>query len=181
MRTFLAIDIPEKIQIEISQQLQSLQEEYPQLNWVPFENYHITLFFLDGKTDGELKQIISEIDKGLFDIPLFHLYPHNLDLFINEKIDLYVSFQREKILETMVERLRSSLLYEPKQKFVPHLTIAKHKIPSKQQYFVLKKKLNNTIIDFDLPVKKIYLYKTITKDNKSSYKKIAAFPLLRER
>ena len=63
------------------------------------------------------------------------------------------------------------------QRFIPHLTIAKAKTPSKQQYLHLKKKLLKFPIDLNFPAKRIHLFESILKGPRPEYKKIAAFPL----
>jgi len=177
MRLFLAIDLPVKIKKDLSQQLSQIKKEYQDITWVEPENFHITLHFF-----GEIsnyKKIIEKIEEAIYDQDRFYLYSLNVNLFINHKIIFYLGFRREKILEKLVDKIKSSLLIFDKKKFIPHLTFARYRIPSKQQYFVLKKKFSRLNIDINFPVNKIILFQSILTMKKPLYKKIAIFNLIK--
>lgn len=179
MRLFLAIELPEIIKNQISQSITVVRREYPQFNWVPPENYHITIHFF-GEIDDDVK-IKEGISNVLFDRDRFYLYSNFVDLFINNKIVIYLDFRREKNLEKIAEDI-TGRFQQPedihKKKFVPHLTLARYKIPSKQQYFVLKKRLAKLDIDIEFPVDKLVLYQSILTEEKPIYKKLEEFPLI---
>ncbi len=176
MRLFLAIDLPPQAKKKLELQLTELKKEYASFNWVSFDNFHITLHFF-GEV-GSAEKIIKKIDNAVFDIEVFTLYSLNGDVFINHKIVLHVGFRREKTLERLVTNIKKYLQIEESHKFVPHLTIARSRIPSKQQYLHLKKKMQNLPLDLSFPVKKIYLFQTLLKSQKPVYKKIRTFSLL---
>ncbi len=181
MRLFLAVDLPTKIKKDLDKQLEDIKKEYAHLNWVPQENYHLTLHFF-GETN-DIGNIKNKVEEAIFDANSFNLYSFNADLFLNSKIVLYISFRREKVLEKLVSAVMQHFSIKEKegQKFVPHLTVARYKIPSKQQYLLLKKKLNQLDIEIAFPVRKIYLFESILTGKKPVYKKIAVFPLLKQR
>lgn len=176
MRLFLAIDLPSKNKKELDEQLKVIKREYNHFNWTPNENYHITLFFFGEVNNVEL--IKKKLEQSLFEIKKFNLYSYGASLFLHNKIILYVSFRREKILESLVEKIKTQFNVNEEQKFVPHLTIARYRIPSKQQYLALKKKLNQLNIETEFPVTKIYLFQSILTGKKSVYKKIAVYSLI---
>lgn len=177
-RTFLAIDLPEKVKKSLANQLELLKKLYPQFSWVYPEDYHITIYFhgevvsID-KTINRLKDIIFNVDKLYF-------YSTNLSLFINSKIIIYLNFKREKNLENLVEKIENSFKMEKpgnNKEFVAHLTLARAKIPSKQQYLVLKKRLSKTFIDLEFAAHEITLFESFLGGRKPHYEKKAQFTL----
>jgi 2'-5' RNA ligase len=182
MRLFLAIELPDEVKKQIAESLIDLQEEYPQFRWVTANNYHITIYFFGEVCDlKKIEKMKKNITDLLYDQESFHLYSTNADLFIHDKIVVYLNFRREKKLENLAEKISERFGSRPgnHKKFVPHLTLARCRIPSKQQYFVLKKRLGKIKIDVEFPVDKVYLYESTNVGDKPVYNKIAEFPLLK--
>lgn len=177
MRLFLAIEIPKDIKKQIAEELTQIKNEHRDFQWVPEENYHITIHFF-GETD-RLEQIKKRLSEILFDAQPFFLYSSNIDLFLKSRITIYLNFFREKRLENIEKNIRE--VYEGGNaneiKFIPHLTLASCRIPSKQQYFVLKKRLEKIKTEIELKVKSLTLFESILNEGKPYYKKLANFPL----
>ena len=176
MRIFLGIDIPDTITSKIDEQLANLKKEYPQLSWVPQDNYHITIHFF-----GEVPDVTA-VDKRLaellYDQEAFHLYALQGDLFIQQRITLYIEFSKDKKLEHLAKIINEDAGKERSaKKFLPHMTIARYKVPSKQQYYLLKKKMEHLQLDFDFPVESIYLYESDLRGPMPVYKKIKEYSL----
>lgn len=183
MRLFLALDIPLRVKNIIDQKISFLKKTYPQFSWVPKENYHVTLFFF-GETD-RINLIKKKIDDLVFDQESFNLFTTNIDLFIHKKIVIYLNFSREKRIETLVKKINETFYFfdhknSKNKKFIPHLTLARAKIPSKQQYFHLKKQLNKTFIDCSFSVNKIILYQSLLGGKTPLYKRLAVFSLYKK-
>jgi len=178
MRLFLAIDLPSEVKRNIDRQLEKIKTEYAYFNWVPPENYHITVHFF-GETN-EVDKIRKKITEILYDQEKFYLYSRDIDLFINTKIVIYLNFRKEKKLEDLVKKIRSSFNGGDKKKFVPHLTLARSRIPSKQQYFAQKKKLRQIDINVSFPVEKLVLFRSLLEGKKPVYEKIDEFFLIAE-
>lgn len=176
MRLFLAINLPLSAKKRLDQQLDKLKKGYPHFSWVPQENFHITIHFF-GEID-QTEVIKKKIEEAVYNISSFNLYSIGCDLFINQKIVLYVYFRREKKVEELASNIKNILQINDKEKFIPHITIARYKLPSKQQYLNLRKKLQQLRLDIDFPVTKIYLIQSIMTGKKTTYKRIAAFSLL---
>lgn len=176
MRLFLAIDLPEKVKKSLAQQIEHLKKEYADFVWVDEKNFHLTLHFF-GEVNN-IEKIKDKLKTATYDQFHFHLYSYNLGIFVNHKITVYLGFRREKKLEGLVENIKSHLnIFDP-MKFVPHLTVARYRILSKQQYFVIKKNLSQQNIEIDFSVKKIVLFQSIITGKKPVYKKLASFSLL---
>ena len=179
MRLFLAINLPASVKRSLSQQLEKLNEDYPHFSWVPQENFHITIHFF--WEIGQADVIKKRIEEAVYNVSSFNLYSTGCDLFINQKIVLYVYFRREKKAEELASNINKILQIKDKKKFIPHITIGRYKVPSKQQYLNLRKKLRQLRLEIDFPVTKIYLVQSIMTGKKPTYKKIAAFSLLKKR
>lgn len=178
MRLFLAIDLPGQAKKSIEKQLETFHNEYPYFRWVESVNYHLTLhFFGDVSSPDKIMEWMNDL---VYDIPSFYLYSSELGLFMKDNLTLYVRFQRNKILESLVKRIKERSALGTSRKFVSHLTFGRYKIPSKQQYLLLKKKLKKFDLDTDFKVETITLFESVLGTQKPVYKKIAEFPLLNE-
>jgi 2'-5' RNA ligase len=177
MRLFLAIDLPKRVKKQIYTKIMQIRSEHPQYRWVSEENYHITIYFF-GESDS-VDRIKEKIEKIIWQTDSFYLYSRSVDMFSNGKHVLYLDFYRQKELEKLAQNLKE--IFDPqnknKKKFIPHLTLARGKRSSKQQYFALSKKLNDININVNFPVEKITLFESILAADKPIYKKIAEFPL----
>ena len=179
MRLFLAIDLPKAVKEKIYQELSSFRNDYREFNWVPFENYHITLYFF-GETNKN-ESIDRRIKKVVFDQEGFHLYSNALDFFIRgKKMIIFLNFQRERKLEKLVEKVNKEFFsdFHQEKKYLPHLTLARCRLPSKQQYFLLKKKIKQIKINISFLVKEIILFQSLLGGKKPVYKKISTISLL---
>lgn len=178
MRLFLAINLPPKVKQALDTQLIDIHRAYADSNWVSKDNYHLTVHFF-GETE-KVKEIKKRIQDALYDQFSFHLYSQGIDVFINSKIIAYLNFFREKKLEELANKIRSafSLDFRDVKKFVPHLTLGRSRVPSKQQYFAFKKRLEKLDIVIDFPVHEVVLFQSILGGKKPVYKKVASFKLL---
>jgi 2'-5' RNA ligase len=178
MKTFLAVEVPPQVRTTIQEQIASIQKDYPDFNWVPLENYHITLFYIGEVNPEKIHHIVEHVEKTIFDIEPTHMFSLGSDLYIHKTIIPYISFQRNKTIMDLNKRFVE--LFEDKklQKYMPHLTVARAKIPSKQQYFHLKKKLQNLKVEFDFPVKEIHLYESKSMPRNPVYTKLHTFQLI---
>lgn len=176
MRTFLAIDIPNNIRQQIIVQTAQLRKDYPAFNWVPAENFHITLHFIGDIPSDKVDLVSEHIERTIFDITPTTVYGLDADLFIHKSITAYIEMQHNKTL-TLLNKRFVELFEDKKQEYKPHITIAKWKIPSKQQYFHLKKKLQNLPIEIEFPITEIHLYESISKPKNPEYRIIKSFKL----
>lgn len=182
MRLFLAIDLPKKVKKALEEQITPLKKEYPQFEWVSEKNYHITIHFFGEITDVEKLQ--KRLEECLFDQESFYLYSFGADLFINHRIVPYLSFRREKKLESIAKRVNPVTLehsgygVKGSQRYIPHLTLARARVPSKQQYFVVKKRMSKLNVDISFHVKKLVLFQSILGGKIPVYKVVKKIPLL---
>lgn len=178
MKLFLAIEIPQSAKKKYARQLQQLHADYGNFHWIDPELYHVTLFFFGEQENPDT--LISQIDQLVFDLGAapFHMYAFSADLFMRGKLLMYANFHKCKPLQDMVYAMKPALkLYEDMDVFMPHMTIAHYKIPSKQQYLLIRKKLQQMEFDVDFPVTELVLYSSTTEGKKLVYTPIHRFPL----
>ena len=153
----LKIELSEETKKEIVDQLADFRKLYLQFQWEKTENYNILVHSF-GEFSNK-KTAIEKIETALFDKNLFYLYSFEVALTIGNNIVLFMDFRREKEIERISESIkRISSRLESSEKFVPKLILAKYKIPSKQQYFVIKKRLSNIDVDISFKVNKLSLF-----------------------
>lgn len=180
MRLFLAIDLPEESKKVLALQLDSLRKEYPAFNWVQPQNYHLTVHFF-GETQ-RLSEISKQAKDIIFEQKPFYLYSTSLDMFMSHYITVYVNFRRERLLEELIDKTRVTFSeeFQEVKKFIPHITVSRCKVPSKQQYFHLQKKISRTDIDLEFPVNEISLFESTVASRVPVYRKVETFPLSSE-
>ena len=150
MKTQLMIELSDKTKKQIVDQLADFRKLYPQFQWERIENYNILIHSF-----GEFankKSTIEKIETALYDKNLFYLYSFEVAMTIQNNISIFIDFRREKEIERISESINEV------EKFVPRLILAKYKIPSKQQYFVIKKRLSNIEVDISFKVNKLSLF-----------------------
>jgi len=177
MRLFLAIDLPEKAKTALGNQIEPIQKEYPVFNWVNPRNYHLTVHFF-GETS-KAPEIIEKAKNILYDQEPFHLYAMNLDFFLNHNITIYAGFRRERSLEELITKTRGAFEqeFQETKTFIPHITLARCKIPSKQQYFHLMKKIQRLDVNIEFPVREVVLFESIISEKKPVYRVIKKISL----
>lgn len=176
MALFLAIDPPRAFKKNLQEQLIILKREYPYFSWVAEENLRLTL----GTFSDSVKptnSLLSYLEEVTFDIPQFELFSGEADISLQNKIILSLLFRRQKNLERLVARIKEKNLLTQNKKFVPYITFARYRIPSKQQYLLIKKKIQALRITIDFTVKSIDLFNNQIIDGKQTSKKMATFPL----
>jgi 2'-5' RNA ligase len=175
MRLFLAIKLPERTVNTITKAIEPIRRDHADARWVPTQNYHITLAFLGESWEPE--EVIPRVERAVYDIPSFRMSTLTGGVFIDDKLTYYVDFYRAKPLETLVDALFRELAIEKKYKFIPHVTVAKAKVPSKQQYMHIKRKWEQTEIEHDFDVTQIGLYESILTNQAPVYREVALFDL----
>ncbi|MFA9288906.1 MAG: RNA 2',3'-cyclic phosphodiesterase [Weeksellaceae bacterium] len=179
MSYFIGIDLPKKTKQDLYTQLAPLADDYPEFSWIEWQNYHITLFQIGEFEPKHEPVVIEHVQQALFDVDPTMMYSMGTDMTIHKQITLYATFQRNKTIETIAERVEGLFPDDKKKKkeFLARIVIARYKIPSKQQYFHLKNKLAKMEIDVEFPVNACVLYKITPHQRNVEYEVVHSFPL----
>ncbi len=190
MRTFIALDLPK----EIIKEIQGIQEVLKKQNlftgkFTESENLHLTLKFL-----GEVEEDkIEEIKKKLKEIKLdgFYCEIGEVGVFTRSFIKIIWIKLNGKGIFDLQKKIDEKLvdLFEPEERFMSHLTIARVKHVSsivKDQNFSLEKK---DLLDYLKSVKpkksrffcnKFYLKKSELKPEGPVYEDIERYCLKKQ-
>lgn len=178
MNLFLGVALPETAVKQILTQTEALRRDYPEYNWVPPQNFHVSLYHIGEVPDLKVPLVVEHVEKSLFDITESEAYGLGADLFItSDQIILYLTFQRNKTLEKLHNTFKDLFEDQTKKEYLPHITIARYKIPSKQQYFLLQKKLSHLDVELDFPIHHIQLFQSISRSKNPLYNKVKTFSL----
>lgn len=155
--------------------LAPLRRDYVSARWVPPENYHITVHFF-GEVS-EYVQLIPKIEEALFEMPPFELVVLSGGVFQFPDLVLYVDFYRAKVLEKLARNLDERFTTGKLYRFIPHVTVARMRKPSKQQYLLVKKKMMEFTTDLQFEVSELSLFESVQAENGVRYEVLHTFTL----
>lgn len=173
----LAIKLPNNVEKLISEQLQILKDDYKAFQWFDKEEYCIELFNFGKVDDSKIDPLSEMIERGIFDQTTFTLYSEHLHIMMKNSMTFYVGFQTSKPIEHLVKSLKASFKMDDKLIFFPHLPVARYKIPSKQQYLLMKKRCASYRLEFEIDITQITLLNSVIENNKLRYETVKEFAL----
>jgi 2'-5' RNA ligase len=165
----LAIKIPDSTKELIVKQLRPLKHEYEVFHWVPSGEYVIELFNFGRVDNSKIEPLSEMIERGVYDIPSFTLYSDHLHMLLKNNITFYAGFHTSKPIQTLVKQLKQSFKMDDNLVFFPHLPVAKYKMPSKQQYLLIKKKCASYEMEFEIEITQITLLNSVIENNKLQF------------
>ncbi len=180
MRTFIAVEIPEKQRKIIWEFINEQKKKNLLIKWVEFENLHITLKFLgevDEKKLDEILPLLSTISSRTIS---FNLCLENLGCFPNIRnprvLWVGVSQGGDDLIKLATEL--ENVLYKigfkkEEKKFHPHLTIGRIKTLCSVDDII-----NQPIKTDSFVVKEFILFKSTLLPTGPVYEKLNRFPLL---
>jgi|GEM_PF-711522 len=182
MKLFLGITLPQEVRQALQTGHASLRSDYPYYEWVDEAQYHITVADLGERSEHKMPIIKEAIEQSTFDIPRTRMYSIRTSVFQREGIEVYQGFAKNKEIESIRARLVDlfSVSHENKmrEKFTPHTIVARYKLPSKQQYLHLKKKLSRMKVDLEFEVREVHLFEVITNSTNPEYEILHTFELV---
>lgn len=140
IRCFIALTLANDTQAKLTGIQKQLKECGAKARWVKTENIHITLRFLGNRSSKRVKQIIKAFPMMLEQIPKFNITLDTLDAFpnIDEPNVLWINISKgSKNIVALHDQVNNSLakigIPKDREKFMPHLTIARCKTPGEIQ------------------------------------------------
>jgi len=133
LRTFIAIEIPARIQDAIAQSTASLRNALPRtlVRWVAPQNVHLTLKFLGDVSSTNLEQLAGSIQVKAASHTTFSMSVGGLGAFPNPRRArvVWIGIEAPPVLESLrsgLEAAVAQLGYAPEGRlFSPHLTIGR--------------------------------------------------------
>nr|HID60160.1 RNA 2',3'-cyclic phosphodiesterase [Desulfobacterales bacterium] len=134
IRTFIAVELPEHVLVEIRKVQAALKRHNLNIRWVLTENIHLTLKFLGDVAQSEIGRILETIEKATDNLKRFSLYGKGIGVFpgphrpqviwvgVKGEIDVLEGLQAR--LENGMESLGFAREHRP---FTPHLTLGRVK------------------------------------------------------
>ncbi|MBI2816776.1 MAG: RNA 2',3'-cyclic phosphodiesterase [Acidobacteria bacterium] len=180
MRTFIAIDIPEKIRASIGELMATLKPAATNIRWSRPEGLHITLKFL-----GELQPArIEQVKQSLSQIHLaasFQVAIQGAGFFPNERSPrvMWLGIAAGAELAELASRVEESLMplgFEKENRpYSPHLTMGRINPPGK--IFTVQELLRRRepLAFGSFTATEFFLYESKPSRNGSVYNKIAGF------
>ena len=176
MRTFISIEIPEKIK----EQIVKIQNELPEFDGkkTEFENLHLTLKFLGEIDDGKaeiIKQKLREIKLKKFETEINFIGIFDNRKSGEQKIIIWLNMTNcDKLQKEIDEKL--SGIFKKEKRFMGHLTIARvKKIKDKKKFLEELKKIKIPKMKF--LVENFFLKKSVLTEEKPLYETIEKFNL----
>lgn len=162
MRTFIALDIPEKIKERIYSSFAEDRKRISGLKWVNKENLHITLKFLGEVKEEKIPEIVEILEEVSQKFKSFEVTLKEVGGFPNLRTPrvLWVGVKPEEkfreIFEFIESRLHKRGFEREKRDFHPHITVGRLKRRGKVELRI--KNLNDNFI-----IKKLILFKSDLK------------------
>jgi 2'-5' RNA ligase len=136
MRVFIALELPEKIKIELEKIQQELKRAGVAAKWVKPELSHLTLAFLGSITPEKIEVVSQILQTVSQEISPVRLSFHQLDCFpssAKSKV-IFVALQGElgklnALAIKIRKQLKTAEIYFDEKPFVAHLTLGRIKIP----------------------------------------------------
>lgn len=132
IRSFIAIELPQELKLELGRLQASLKVDKPRIKWVKPEGMHLTLKFLGNVPTTSISDITQAMTESAAKVSPFRLEAGHLGAFPNLKRvqvvwvglggELDRIEQLHKLLEINLSRLGFAAEKRP---FSPHLTLAR--------------------------------------------------------
>ena len=176
-RIFTAIDISEEVRARVSESVETLGREFPNIRvgWEKPEKLHLTLKFLGDINEIQLRNLTYAVAQTAKQIANFNLQIVGTGVFPsmrNARI-LWLGLKDEKgnlthlneIFENECENLGFT---REKRNFKPHLTIARLREPQKSRE-LSEKHLSNNFQSEGFNINQIVIYESVLKPTGSVY------------
>jgi 2'-5' RNA ligase len=136
IRTFVAVEMPEKVREQFREVQAQLRQADAHVKWVEPHNIHVTLKFLGEVSEEELEKVYAGVTEGVETCAPFEIDLAQLGAFPNLRrprvVWIGIESGKEKLIELQkkVEECISQHGFpREKRSFSPHITIGRVKSP----------------------------------------------------
>lgn len=132
MRTFVALELPEKVKVEIGKSQQDLKKAGVQARWVQPKIAHLTLAFLGSITPDKVKPIGEIMSEAAHQISPAAFYLNKIGCFPDPNkariihLELGGDLDKLNLLVTKIRKgLKKQKIWFDEKPFRPHLTLGR--------------------------------------------------------
>lgn len=186
MRSFVAIELPTPIKVNIKDIQHKLKSSGSDVRWTKAEGIHLTIKFLGNVEHEQIPGVSVILARCSATIPSFMLDVCSLGAFPNERNPKVVWMgirddrgHLDKLQKSLEKGLSDIGFKEEKRAFTPHLTLGRVRSPQK------KRELAQTLDDYrqcecgQFEAKEVCLFKSELKPGGAVYTKLKTFALHR--
>jgi len=167
IRSFLAVELPEKIQKKIEEVQNDLKSSHADVRWVSPEKIHLTLKFFGNIDELKIDPVVKSVEGPIRTISPFSLKVRGMGAFphfknprviwmglVDEK-EVLTPFQKE------VDKELSKIGFEPEERpFHPHLTLGRVKSSRGRDELVGRMEKYREVEFGDLQVERVVLFRS---------------------
>lgn len=180
MKLFLVIRPQENVLSEIRNDFSKFKLRYPIFEWEEDKNLLIPVAILGNFSDSKLELIKEAVEQSVYDLDRTAVFFERFKFLQKDgQLILLGVFHKNKALQTVRDRMAEHCSAEKEnnidETYVPMLTLAHSKLPSKQQYLHLKKKIERINSSYEILVDRIELVSLINETASQSYEVIHSF------
>ena len=184
IRSFIAIELPDKVRRVLDQVQKHLRDSVTGVRWVQPESIHLTLKFLGSILPEQVAAISAAVGEVAHGEPLLALNVSGIGAFPNARrprviwVGIVGEVERLGRLQTRLESALESLGFQREERpFRPHLTLGRVKDPRRPPD--LTRALAETTVPASNPfdVREILVYKSDLRPTGAIYTKLQHLPL----
>lgn len=131
MRLFVAIPVPDDVKQYARMMRNELGRSRPDIKWVEYENYHLTLKFLGEVNEKELAEVKRNLHLAGDAAPVFHLSAGGIGFFPNRTrprviwMGIKGELDKAEFLADRVDAYLAAQGFEPEREHRFHLTLGR--------------------------------------------------------
>ena len=184
MRSFIAISLPEPVKSDIAAIVDRLRPASPPARWVPAENLHLTVKFLDEIREDQVQPITDAIGRASTTVAPFDIHLSGFGVFPNERkarifwigIEAGVDILRP-LARAIDDQLLPLNFAREDRLFSAHITLARLREPGPADRLT-KAASHVNYQSGPIPVREIHLMRSVLSPAGAQYSILSTVPLL---
>jgi|AntRauTorckE6833_2_1112554.scaffolds.fasta_scaffold13108_5 2'-5' RNA ligase len=182
-RLFTALPIP--LSEEVKSNIRTLQQNLKgeRIRWIPADNMHLTLKFFGDTPGKQVPELVKALKGATNAQPAFTLVMNRMGIFgsrYNPRV-VWLGFEENRELYQLKRNITHHLetigIFEDRQNFVPHLTVARIKKLSDRKFFQQRFDMFKDNFYQEILCSQLILYESILEPTGATYKVIHTFDL----
>lgn len=131
MRAFIAIPVPDDVKQNARMLRNKLGMARPDIKWVEYQNYHLTVKFLGEVENNDLSELKRNLRLAADAVPAFNLSAGGIGFFPNQVhprviwMGIKGEIEKAEFLGDRVDAYLAATGFEPERDHRPHLTLGR--------------------------------------------------------